>query len=90
MDAVSALGIASSVITFIEFAGSLTKNARAIYTSSKGATHETLKLEEVYSTLHELSVSLGDPPEQLRDASSDGMTQLRSVCIDCRNDCNEL
>ncbi|KAE8440326.1 hypothetical protein EG329_008775 [Mollisiaceae sp. DMI_Dod_QoI] len=59
MDPVTAIGLASSLITFVDFSWSLVAGAHEIYTSVNGTTSEHDHINNVIEDLQELSDDLG-------------------------------
>ncbi|KAF2972592.1 hypothetical protein GQX73_g1010 [Xylaria multiplex] len=94
MDPISALGIASSVITFIDFAAKLISTTKVIFHSKEGASTDDLALTKIYTKLQDLSACLASSaypqqpfssPQSLEDVS--GLQELSAVC---EQDCQEI
>lgn len=62
MDPLSALGIASNILAVVDFAWTLLTEARAIYTSSGGATKDTLFVETIVRDVCHLDSTLATSP----------------------------
>lgn len=62
MDPVSAIGLASSVLTFVEFAWNLVGGATEIYRSVDGTLNENARLDDVQDDLDYLSDLLSVQP----------------------------
>ncbi|KAI0472308.1 hypothetical protein F4859DRAFT_504944 [Xylaria cf. heliscus] len=93
MDPVSALGIASSVITFVDFASKLTEATTVIFRSKEGASTENLVLENIYAKLEELSARLASstcPPQLLSSSQLEDVLALQDLSVTCRQDCREM
>jgi hypothetical protein len=98
MDPISALSIATAVLDFLEFAGTLISTANELRHSSEGASLETLKLEDICQKLNLLSERLVSPnrPEDgplsnLRPVrASEDVLALRDLSVTCQDDCNEI
>lgn len=58
MEALAALGVASSVVQFIHFISECISTGAEIGRSAGGASQQTLELEEVYRSLRDLSYRL--------------------------------
>jgi hypothetical protein len=102
MDPISALGIASSVITFVDFAAKLISTTKKIFTSDEGATIENLELEDICNSLNGLIAQLEQqqqtgPAAQpslsnsaLSQSSSKGHAAIRDLAASCRKDCQDI
>jgi hypothetical protein len=91
MDPLSALGIASGVITFLDFAAKLVSTSTELYQSADGASLENLELEKVYEQMLDLSASLQLCTSRV-DALEPGEETdgLRELSVSCHDDCEEL
>ena len=58
MDPVSALGLASSIITFIDFASKIVAGTYEIYQSAAGATDENAHVDTISDDLAEMTAGL--------------------------------
>ncbi|KAF4953660.1 hypothetical protein FSARC_12345 [Fusarium sarcochroum] len=101
MDPISALGIASSVITFIDFATKIIATSKEIYDSEAAATFENTCLGDVYEKLHELSSRLESPSNGLSGPQEQAgllrntqdavdVSELQGVAKKCKLDCEVL
>ncbi|KAI0454426.1 hypothetical protein F5B21DRAFT_475338 [Xylaria acuta] len=94
MDPVSALGIASSVITFVDFAAKLISATTVIFRSTEGASMENLGTENIYAKLKDLSAHLGTStcPRQLLPSSQleEDVLALQGLSVACEKDCREM
>jgi hypothetical protein len=98
MDPISALSIATAVLDFLEFAGTLISTVNEIRHSSEGAALETLKLEDICQKLNLLSERL-IPPNRPEDGplstlrpvrASEDVLALKELSVTCQEDCNEI
>jgi hypothetical protein len=84
MDPLSALGLAASVVQFVQFGGSLVSKSHQIYTSSEGKLTSNVECETATTRLVALSEQLKD---SLRNASSVGISAdelaIEALCNDC-------
>jgi hypothetical protein len=58
MDALTALGLASNVVQFVQFTADLISTATEIAESARGASQKAIELETVYESLYTLSSKL--------------------------------
>ncbi|KAI0379420.1 hypothetical protein F5Y04DRAFT_290297 [Hypomontagnella monticulosa] len=86
MDPISGLSVASSIITFVEFAAKLISTSKVIFSSKEGASAENLELENIYGKLQALYQELSSPP----DRSSEDTSALHEVSMTCKKDCEEI
>jgi hypothetical protein len=86
MDPVTAAGLASSIITFIDFSWSLVSGAVEIYHSIDGTLEENAYLEDVMGDLRSIAedLSQGGP----RKTKSERNLQL--IAEDCHKDSKSL
>jgi hypothetical protein len=91
MDPLSALGLAASVVQFIQFGGSLVSKSHEIYTSSDGKLAANIECETATTRLIGLTNRLKD---SLRDAGSKGQSAdefaIEAICGDCIEISKEL
>jgi hypothetical protein len=87
MDPISALGVAGTVVQFVQFAAALVNNVREIHHSASGTSLATQELEAIHSTLSQFSKDLRrhSPRGQLRYGRE--LDGLAKRCID---DCDRL
>ncbi|KAI0541015.1 hypothetical protein GGR58DRAFT_498633 [Xylaria digitata] len=94
MDPISALGIASSVITFIDFAAKLISTTQVIFHSSDGASTDDLALAKIYTKLRNLSARLASSacPQQSFSSSQslEDVSGLQELSAACEQDCQEI
>lgn len=89
MDPATALGIASSVVQFVDFACKLISGSYAIYKSENGASEANSDLENITSSLasinNDLLLSLQDS-----NPASDEERNLNDLCKACNGEANQL
>lgn len=81
MDALAGIGLASSIISFVDFGSKLLSKAREIAISADGALSENLDLELVTEDLRNLSDNLRDG-SGLRSLSEQKLVHLRRGCVE--------
>lgn len=86
MDPTSAVGLASSVLTFVEFAWNLIAGAVEIYRSVDGILNESARLDDIQDDLDSLSDSLSVQPTCKTRAER----KIVRVADDCRADSKAL
>lgn len=92
MDPFSALSVATAVVQFIDFSSELIGGSREIYSSVSGQLQEHAELEQIGSSLanlsNDLKVSLsGNPPT---NQLSPNDRELHSLCKQCEEIADEL
>ena len=87
MDPISALGVAGTVVQFVQFAAALVNNVREIHHSASGTSLVTQELEAIHSTLSQFSKDLPQhsPHGHLRYGR-----ELDGLAKRCRDDCDRL
>ena len=60
MEPLSAIGLASNVLQFVEFAARLISTGTEVYESASGTTERTLELERIYKDLSNFGLKLQD------------------------------
>ncbi|KAK0612233.1 hypothetical protein B0T14DRAFT_572049 [Immersiella caudata] len=88
MDPITAVGLASSIITFVEFGVKLVGGAREIYFSTTGKTAQNATAELVVNELKLWSTRLV-PPVRVR-APTDEETSVYNLAEECRAICDEM
>ena len=63
MDPLSAIGLASNVVQFVDFASRLISTGTEVYESVSGVTDRTLELERIYKNLSSFSLKLQENGE---------------------------
>lgn len=86
MDPVSAVGLASSVLTFVDFAWNLVGGAVEIYRSLDGVLDENARLDDVQDDLDSLSDLLSVQPTCKTRAER----KIARIAEDCRTDSKTL
>jgi len=86
MDPISALGVAGTVVQFVQFAAALVNNVREIHHSASGTTLATQDLEAVHTTLSQFSENLQDSPP----SPSIYGKELEVLAKRCKDDCDRL
>lgn len=97
MDPLTALGLAASVVQFVQFAASLLSETRKIYNSSSGASEDTERLEFIHGSLSDLCSKLeagsGRKAQGVRFVAS-GLPKdapsLADLALRCQEDCRKL
>lgn len=92
MDPASALGLASAVIQFIQFASVLFKGAHTIHQAAQDPCAGSKDINTIYSRLSQFSSSLKVKPGQQSSDTllTDQQNHLQSLAADCKEDCDEL
>lgn len=86
MDPIAAVGLASSALTFVEFAWNSVGGAVEIYRSVDGTIVENARLDDVQDDLDSLSDLLSAQPTCKTRAER----KIVRVAEDCRADCKAL
>jgi hypothetical protein len=93
MDPLSALGVAASVVQFLDFASTLVSSTYKIYKSTTGDTKEKLDLMVVTSSLKSLSndlrLSLDQDTSEGKELSKVD-TEINTLCASCSDVADEL
>ena len=97
MDPLTALSLAGNVIQFVEFASSLVTCALAVHASASGQSGNSRRLEDIYSTLSELSRDLpastaapADSGSQYSAPPSRNAEAVARLAALCQEDCDKL
>ena len=99
MEAVTALGVVSAVISFITFGKEVVSTTKAIYSSDEGIPLDKKHLEEIYSRLRAVSERLASPvpaPSQEPTSSlssaepAEYQRELQELSKLSNKDCQEL
>ncbi|KAH6678314.1 hypothetical protein B0J14DRAFT_650537 [Halenospora varia] len=88
LDPLTALGLASNLISLIEFSGKLLSKSHAIYTSANGALPENIEIEKTAEALRTLNAKIKF--EILKDGRTKSEDALRKLCEDCDGVAGEL
>lgn len=87
MDPASALGLAASVLTFVDFAWDLVAGAAEIYRSPNGTSDENARLEDVIDDLESVAESLQDGGRSMKTRAE---KKIKRLAQDCQEDAEEL
>ncbi|OJJ72102.1 hypothetical protein ASPBRDRAFT_55333 [Aspergillus brasiliensis CBS 101740] len=80
MDPLTAAGLASSIIAFVDFTSKVLSRCQKLYRSASGATTENLELEHLATTIRQLA-------EETRSTKEDEILEsLSSQCISMLNE----
>ncbi|KAH0432300.1 hypothetical protein CcaCcLH18_06506 [Colletotrichum camelliae] len=90
MDPVSAIGLASAVLSFIDFGTKIISGTKQIYDATSGVKQDNLTLQVVVSNLKELSTKLSGPDPENRTESDKDLCELASECKRLAEDLNQL
>jgi len=91
MDPLSALGLASNVVQFVQFAVSLVNGTREIHSSAVGASDSSQRLDGIYTTLSKFGKALGARSRRGTEEKPSVHAQaLEDMAAGCQQDCNAL
>ena len=90
MEAVAALGLASNVFQFVQFASGMLDTASTIYQSATGAGAQSETLENVYSKLSQFSRDLGISGKYSDMPQSRYEDDMVKLAAGCESKCQEL
>jgi hypothetical protein len=80
MDPLTAIGLASSIVQFIDFSTKLIHGAKEIYDSAAGATEENQRLENVTAEMQTLSLKLLPPQGAQQTDDERALSRLAAEC----------
>lgn len=80
MDPLTAIGLASSIVQFVDYGTKLIGGAREIYYSTTGTTAENATLETVVKEIQFWSVRLRTPPSSVLSREEKGICTLAAEC----------
>jgi len=86
MDPVSAVGLASSIITFVDFSWKLIAGSLEIYRSLDGSLQENARLEDVIDDLDSIAEDL----EKTTSGRTKSERAIRRLAEECRSDAKVL
>ena len=97
MDPIVALGLASNVVQFIQYASDLIKTTAEIRRSSSGCPANVRALDDIYGRLKDLGTALSTEavfgadlmPHQTRDLAR-GVSAVKELSLACKRDCQKL
>jgi len=87
MDPFTAIGLASSIVQFVDYGTRLLCDAREIYTSVSGSTDENKSIETVTAEMKALSAKLSLPPAS---AQTEDEKALRRIATECESVSSEI
>ncbi|KAJ5360510.1 hypothetical protein N7517_009701 [Penicillium concentricum] len=97
MDPLTALGLASNVVQFVQFASNLVKIAVEVRRSSSGCTDDILTLDTLYGQLNDFNSELLSGRDNASSylngpgsKSNKNSTSLRTLSLLCQSDCEKL
>jgi hypothetical protein len=97
MDPVSAFGLASCIVQFIQFTANLIYTTVEIRRSSVGCTEDVLTLDTLYGQLHDFNSQLATNHDKAGgylnsrgSESSRNYASFRTVSLLCKSDCEKL
>jgi hypothetical protein len=80
MDPLTAIGLASNIVQFIDFSTKLIHGAKEIYDSATGATEENQRLENVTAEMQTLSLKLLTPQGVQQTEDERALSRLAAEC----------
>jgi hypothetical protein len=82
MDPLTALGLASNIVQFVDFTSKLISTTHSLYTSTSGAKAEHLELEALANTLRGLADNAAPPSQGIKNVSFEESTfiELGDMC----------
>ena len=83
MDPASAIGLAASIITFIDFAWSLVTDAKELHRSGRGTTKENARIGAIIGELRNCSLELGTGVDSGLSRISTHEKALKDLAGDC-------
>ena len=90
LDPLSALGLASNVIQFVEFGCKLVSGAVEIYEARDGTLAANSELGYIIEDLRDMSVSLGPGSQHQVSGLSKDETKLQELAISCKELADEF
>ncbi|KAI1746926.1 hypothetical protein F4782DRAFT_522894 [Xylaria castorea] len=97
MDPLTAVGLASNVVQFVQFTSNLIQTAVEIHRSSTGCTTDVLTLDALYRHLsdfnNELASGRNNASGYLNGRGSEstyGVPSFRTLSMLCQSDCEKL
>lgn len=80
MDPLTAIGLASSIVQFIDYSTKLIHGAKEIYGSATGATEENQRLENVTAEMQTLSLKLLPRQDAQQTEDERALSRLAAEC----------
>jgi hypothetical protein len=90
MDPLAALGVASNILTFIDFSQKLISSSCEVYSSTTGATDENVDLRLLTHDLQALTERLCFDGDAISAAADSDAASLRDLASKCRGLSNDL
>ncbi|KAK1473840.1 hypothetical protein CTAM01_16078 [Colletotrichum tamarilloi] len=90
MDPVSAIGLATSVLTFIEFGTKVVNGTKQIYDATSGVKRDNATIETIVDDLQKLSTKLSGPDPKHRTESDKDLCELAAECKRLAEDLKHL
>jgi len=87
MDPFTAIGLASSIVQFVDYSTRLLSDAREIYTSVSGSTDQNKSLETITTEMKALSAKLSLPANSTQ---SEDEKALRRIATECESVSKEI
>jgi hypothetical protein len=88
MEALSIIGLVSSILTFVDYGLKAVNTATSIYNSASGVSAANAQLEEATQRLRTIAARLETDHTNLR--ADEGHDALRECAVSCRKQCDEL
>ena len=83
LDPLTAISLASSIVSFVDFGSKLLIDAYGAYQSHDGAKEENLRIETIYDDLKKLSAHLVQAPGSSSPRLSDDELALQDLARQC-------
>jgi hypothetical protein len=80
MDPFAAIGLASNIISFVDYSTKIVNGAREIYDSTSGMTQENKSLESIVSEMKELSSKLLPHTGSARSENEEALCRIAAEC----------
>jgi hypothetical protein len=80
MDPLTAIGLASNILSFIDFSAQLINGAREIYDSTTGATEDNKSREAIVSEMKKFSSKLLPPDDSQLSGDEKALCRLAAEC----------
>ena len=84
LDPLTAIGLASAIVQFVDFGSKLIKGGSEIYKSVDGALAENSELEDITTKIHQLNGNILSPVSmnsgQLPTLDEEALTELAESC----------
>jgi hypothetical protein len=80
MDPFTAIGLASSIVQFVDFSTKLINGAREVYNSASGMTEENKSLESIVNEMKQLSSKLLPTTHHSRSEDEKALCRVAAEC----------